>query len=178
MNINELYHVARKGDRDSENRLFKSLTESFRLFAQQRIWNDQDAEEIVQDTLVTVAEKYGNIQFEISFAAWAYRVLENKILNYYRGKHYQENRFTWASDVGGEWASNDSDPSLKRQLLDCLGKINRVHSRHARILNLRYQGYSAEEICEKLAISRNNLYILLCRARSMLKLCLEKGDIK
>ena len=178
MNINELYDIARNGDRDSENQLFKSLTESFRLFTQQRIWNEQDAEEIVQDTLVTVAEKYGDIQFEVSFAAWAYRVLENKILNYYRGKHYQESRFSWAQDGSQERSSGVSDPFLKRQLLDCLEKINRVHPRHARILNLRYQGYSADEVCEKLAISRNNLYILLCRARSMLKLCLEKGDIK
>jgi DNA-directed RNA polymerase specialized sigma24 family protein len=43
---------------------------------------------------------------------------------------------------------------------------------------MRYQGYNTEEICEKMGLSRNGIYILLSRARKMLENCLKTGEIK
>jgi len=178
LTINELHALAKGGDNQAENRLFCSLTESFRLFVQHRIWDEQDAEELVQDTLATIAEKYRGIDFAASFAAWAYKTLENKLLHYYRTKHGRESRFAQMTDDQEHEDFRASDPALKRQLMNCLRRICEANNRYARILNLRYQGYSTEEICERLGITRNNAYILLSRARSMLKLCLEKGDLE
>ena len=66
--------------------------------------------------------------------------------------------------------------ALERQLLDCLRALNRSNGRHARILNLHYQGYSVEEICRRLSLTRTNFYTILSRARTILLACLEKGD--
>jgi len=66
---------------------------------------------------------------------------------------------------------------LKKKLLDCLNKINDANTRHARVLNLHYQGFIVREICEKLKLTRNGVYILLSRSRTMLKNCLERGDV-
>ena len=74
--------------------------------------------------------------------------------------------------------SSATDPSFKRRLLDCLKKVNQTNTRHARILNLHYQGYTVTDICGKFKITRNNVYIILSRARLMLKVCLEKGDVE
>ncbi len=178
MNINELHSIVRQGDLSGEEQLFQRLSESFRLFVQQRIWNEQDREEIVQDAILTVSEKYKVTDFTTSFAAWAYRVLENKLLYYYRTKKTRQSRFIRMADERDTIADRTTDPDLKRRLLVCLKKIGTANSRHARVLNFRYLGYETEEICERLKITRNNLYILLSRARSILKLCLEKGDVK
>ena len=45
------------------------------------------------------------------------------------------------------------------------------------VLNLHYQGFSVEEIQKRLKVTRNSLYILLHRARSMFKACLDKKGV-
>ena len=70
------------------------------------------------------------------------------------------------------------DPDLKKQLIDCFKKISDTNLRHARIINLHYQGYTTEEICIKLNIKKNNAYVLLNRARTALEQCLEKGRLE
>ena len=134
-------------------------------------------EEIVQDSLAVISEKYRQIEIEISFSAWAYRVLENKILEYYRKKHGRENALARHGDMSLTPEAAIPEPTLKRQLLDCLEKLCHANIRQARVLNMHYQGYRIDEICSKLNLTRNNLYILLSRARSTLKKCLETGDI-
>ena len=123
---------------------------------------------------MTIAAKIDDTEFNVSFAAWAYKVLENKLLYYYRTKKSRSDRFAGEAEVDGVAAQ--LNPSLKLKLLDCLRKIHAANRRHARILNLRYQGYDTEEICSKIGITRNNVYIILSRARSMLKQCLETED--
>jgi RNA polymerase sigma factor (sigma-70 family) len=178
LNINQLYSEARGGDEGARKRLFRELSESFGLFVQHRIWDEEDSREVVQDALMTISDKYTEIEFETSFAAWAYRVLENKMLQYYRTKGIRAEKIARMPDNEVGFRSWNPDPELKRRLLDCLRKVSGVYIRHARILNLHYQGYTVTEICERLKLTRNNAYILLSRARAMLKLCLETGDIR
>ena len=178
MDINALYTDACQDDKVAENRLFTHLTVSFRMFLQQRITNDSDVEEIVQDALVTIADKYREIVIEKSFAAWAYKVLNNKFLDYLKSKRVRKNKQGPMPE--GEVAAADwvIDPALKDALLDCLRKINGANSNHARILNLHYQGFSTTEICRRCGLTPNYFYVTLSRARAMLEICLEKGDLK
>ena len=66
---------------------------------------------------------------------------------------------------------------LKRKLLDCLACIGRLNRRYARILNLRTQGYEADEVCTMLGVKKNSMYSILHRAKAQLALCLETGDV-
>ncbi len=178
MNINVLHEQARGGDLAAEGRLFEELTARFRLFAQQKISDRQDVLEVVQDALTTVVEKHGEIEFKVSFAAWAHQVLKNKILYYYRTRATRGSRMEplpEGVEPPDQWEPN---PEFEPRLLDCLRKVCAVNRRHARILNLHYQGYSVEDICGRLNLTRGNFYSVLSRARSMLELCLDKGDVK
>ena len=171
-----LFQAARAGDREAENRLMAHLTESFRLFAQHRIWNDEDAEEVVQESLVTILAKYKEVEIETSFGGWTYRVLQNKIFDYVKKKTTRK-RLDEANQTGlTENVTSQPDLQLKARLIDCFRKINQRNSRHARVLNLHYQGYSAAEISRRLNVTENNLYVLLSRARRALELCLKKNE--
>lgn len=175
MSINDLYNNIGSGDETAEQILFNRLSARFRVFAQHKILDKQDAEEVVQEALLTIAEKYREIEFNTSFASWAYQVLENKILGFYRKKYGRDTKFKqWEKDKG-QARQIIPEPELKLQLLRCLKKIGRINQRHARILNLHYQGFAVEEICEKMKITKGNLYSILSRVRSLLQLCLEKG---
>ena len=92
MNINELHKRIGAGDPEAEERLFESLSARFRMFARQRVKDKEDAEEIVQDALTTIVQKYRGIEFETSFAAWAHKVLEYKILDHFRARGRQADR--------------------------------------------------------------------------------------
>ena len=179
VNINRLYETARSGDKSAEDRLFAYLSARFGVFARLRITNRQEAEDIVQETLATIAAEYREMTFTASFSAWAYKVLNNRLLAYLQTKKRRGDRLepdpygTLVADS----AADNPDPELKRRLLDCLRKLLGVNPRYARALSQHYQGYSTEEICDRIGIKANTFYSLLSRARSMLDGCLEKGEI-
>lgn len=178
MNINELHKLAVGGDSESENALFQNLTARFRLFAKQRIWNAQDAEEIAQDALTTIVEKYRSIEFRTSFSSWAHEVLKNKIMNYVKKKKSHESKLGQIAAEQMPAGTTQSNPDFEFRLLDCLRKILESNARYARALNFHYQGYSVADICQKLDVTDSNFYSVLSRARSMLEQCLDKGDIR
>lgn len=177
LNINTLHSQASQGDSGAEEKLFELLTARFRYFAQLKIRERQDVEEIVQDALMTILKKYRDIDFNVSFSAWAHKVLSNKILDFHKIKTGHRSKLEDIIQTGKHSAPLNQDNALEKDLLHCLKQINAAYKRHARVLNLRYQGYKVAEICSKLKVTRTNLYSILSRARTMLETCLEKGDI-
>jgi RNA polymerase sigma factor (sigma-70 family) len=172
LDLNELQDAAKKGDHRAEKELFGVLSVRFHLFAYHKVWDEESAQEIAQDALAVVAREYRGLEVRTSFAAWAHQVLEYRILAYIKAKRVRDQRFADDTEQG---ASGAPDPVLKMKLAKCLGLVGRANRRYARILNLHYQGFSTEEICERLGVSVSNCYVLLSRARAMLEQCLEKG---
>ncbi len=173
--LHELYERARSGGVREESALFEALGERFRYLAKQRVWDKDDAMDVAQQALMVVAEKYRDVEIEISFGAWTYTILKNKILNYSKARARASARQDPLA-TADLWPANDSTmPEVSRQLLFCLEKVGRINRRYARILNYSYHGFGSKEICAKFDISRNALYVALNRARSMLLKCLETG---
>lgn len=177
MNIDKLYNQCRQGDKTAENELFRNLSARFRLFAELKIRDKVDAEDVVQNAIMTIARKHPAIEFEVSFTAWAHKVLHNEILKYYRSRGYRDELFISAEADTLPQAEWRSDPELKRHLMECMQKLCEANARYARALNLKYQGYEVLEICRKLNVTAGNFYVILSRARSMLKACLDNGDL-
>ena len=180
MDINTLHSVACKGDKRAIDELFAVLTSRFRMFARHKIKNGQDAEEIVQEALVAISAEYNNITFTTSFNAWACKVLDNRMLDYFRKKKRENKRFDKSAIPDSDSMATEmrANPDLKRKLKECLHKICRKNIRYARILNLHFLGYKTDEICGNMDVKPATLYSALSKARSMLEICLEKGDIR
>ena len=121
MDLNTLHSAACTGDDRAVERLFEVLSSRFRLFAHHKIRNRADAEETVQKALMSIAAEYGNITFSTSFAAWACKVLDNRILDYLRRRQRESKRT--APGINGNPESMQlgvsTDPNLKRRLLGC-----------------------------------------------------------
>lgn len=178
MDLLNLHREAVSGDLAAEQQLFAFLAARFGVFAQQRIWARDDAQDVVQDALATIAVKYKTVEIETSFVAWAHQVLSNKIMDYVKAKSRRTARFAPDNDCCDTVpAHGNSDPDLRLRLLDCLKKVDTANKRHARILALHYQGYTVAEICAQLGLTQANFYSVLSRARSMLKACLDTGGI-
>ena len=175
LNLNELHQAAQGGDRQAENRLFEILTVRVRRFAYQRVWTEEAAQEVAQEALAVVARDYRDIQVHTSFAAWAHRVLENRLLAHFRARQSESRRQSDIIDIGETRGGQEETPGLKARLAECLRLILSSNRRYARILNFRYQGYKTGEICSRLNITANNCYVMLSRARDSLERCL-KGE--
>jgi RNA polymerase sigma factor (sigma-70 family) len=178
VNLNTLHQNAVAGDQAAEKSLFDRLIVSFRLIAQRKIRSHEDAEEVIQEALKTVAEKYAQLEIESSFSGWAHQVLSNKIFDYVkvkaaRGKHQAEMEDEHMPEIGIE-----EDPLFHRRLIECLRTTFKSNRRYARVLNLHYQGFNGTEICERLGISSGNLYVTLSRARRALATCLKSGKVQ
>jgi RNA polymerase sigma factor (sigma-70 family) len=175
VNFSELHLSARSGDKAAESQLFAVLSERFRAFAHHRVWNEDDAEELVQESLAVIAQEYRQLEVKTSFQAWAYKVLDNRILAYI--KRRKSGRLS-SDEFVDQVQAADGDHDLRRKLLVCLRKVITANQRYGRMLNFGYQGFTVGEICERLQISRNNAYVILSRARSLLELCLQTGRIE
>ena len=175
MDFNELYRNACEGDKRAEEKLFSSLSDRFRLFVNHRIWNDGDREEIVQEALLTVASEYVHIDIETSFVAWAHKVLDFRILSYLKAKKARASHISLSAD-DYEPVSWDPDPIMKRQLQECLKKVIEIRPKYARILALHYQGFTKDEVRERLDLTVDAYYVLLSRARAQLRACLDESD--
>jgi RNA polymerase sigma factor (sigma-70 family) len=177
LDIESIFKRAQSGDSIAHEELIHRLGERFRLFIHRSIWNKLDAEDILQDTLLIIEKNYRDLVIETSFVAWAHKVLSNQINQYYRKNRIHDGRFVRKEWDAGEHPSSDTVSNLERRLLDCLRKLHRINRRHARVINLHHQGFTTDEICRKFNVSRNSLYLLLFRARAMLKRCLDTGEV-
>lgn len=173
--LNSILKAALSGSKESEEELFRNLSARFGYIVRQKIRSIEDGKEILQNALASILANYRETDFTVSFAAWAYRILQNKINDYYRHREVIRKTFN-DSGVLAERQVGESDPDLKRKLIGCLQKVNGINKRHARILILNYQGYDSDEICRRLGISKGNYYTILSRARVMLEKCLKGED--
>ncbi len=178
--LEETLKLAREGDEESEQELFKNLTARFLLFARRKVREESDAREIVQEAVMAIAKEYRSTEFTSGFVPWAYKVFENRLLTFYRNRQRQARNLEKisAEAIRSESAVYRIEPELKIRLSDCLKKIIAVNPRYARILNLHHQGFDTDEIRGRMDLTSTNLYSILSRARSLLEHCLKTGDIK
>ncbi|MFH2035679.1 MAG: sigma-70 family RNA polymerase sigma factor [Candidatus Zixiibacteriota bacterium] len=178
MNVNDLYRDAVGDNQLAEKNLFQALRASFRVILQHKNIKAEDAEEIIQEALITIGKKYKVMEEINNFSAWSYVVLRNKLIDFLKVKKYTKYKPTLELTDSYPDKQTHIDNRLLDKLINCFRKVSKKNPKQARILNLNFQGFPTEEICKKLGITRNNMYSILSRARSLLEYCLEKGDLK
>lgn len=77
-----LLERARYGDRGAEALLFERLQARVVSVAKRRVWDEEAARDIAQDTLGTVLAKYREADLTRGFLPWVFTILHHKIGNY------------------------------------------------------------------------------------------------
>ncbi|UCG60434.1 MAG: RNA polymerase sigma factor [Candidatus Zixiibacteriota bacterium] len=174
--MQQLVIKAKQGDKAAETQIFEYLRVRFVLLAKRRI-GEEHCEDMAQEACITVLEKLKTDSPEENFEAWAYQVLRNKIGNYLQGKNLRQKKMVSTEHIEylDKPAAADLDPIFKKRLMDCLRKLIKSNRRYARVLNLAHQGFDTEEICQRMEMKSNHLYVMLNRSRKMLSDCLEGG---
>lgn len=139
--------------------------------------NYEDADDILQDTVNTMWQKYPESQPINDFVAWGIQIAHYKILDYRKKQkgnlkiHYSNQLFEKMLPVIKE-ADRYADARLEK-LRDCLKKLG---SRESKFIELRYyQDLKPRQISSLLGLSILNVYKIMSRIHSRLLHCVTNA---
>lgn len=160
-------------------------------YAMLRLRDRPAAEDMVQETFLAGLKDRGTFSGDSSEATWLVGILKHKIADHYRRQArespLEEGDLRDHPDTGHfdgvghwttgpvEWGGNPADLYRQGEFLDRFMKCLSVLSpNHANAFTLReIEGLGTAEICKVLDVSETNLWVILHRARALLRQCLE-----
>lgn len=154
-----------------------------------RVPDHNVAEDIVQETFLAAASAASSFRGESSSRTWLVGLLRRKIVDYFRSIH-KEGEPIPATDAvidgwfnaAGHWIEpprcSKVDPSTLHERVEFWTVVRKclteLPGRQARAFSLRVlEEMDSREVCKVLAVSPTNLWVLLHRARSRLRACLQ-----
>ena len=158
-----------KGDEQALNFFYRFYYPSLFTFISKKINDPHDAEEILQDTFFAVLDALRDFAFKASLFTFICSIANHKIIDFYRKKKIKKIAFSqfeniepFISQLFGPEEAFDSQ-ILKEKIRHTFQKLAPSYQL---ILKLKYvQGYSVEEISEKMAITFKSAESQLFRAR-------------
>ncbi|SNR54389.1 sigma-70 family RNA polymerase sigma factor [Lutibacter flavus] len=155
-----------------------------------RVNNHDLAKDLVQDTFFAGLKAMDNFQGKASERTWLIAILKRKIIDYYRkinsvkGKAEVKMNFYSDGEREGEWIEervpnswgNEIEKNIENsELSTALEKcIDSLPEKYAIVFKMKtIQQFETEEICKELDITASNLWVIIHRARTQLRKCME-----
>lgn len=155
-----------------------------------RVNKNEIAKDLVQETFLAGLKAMKNFEGKASERTWLIAILKRKIIDYYRkinsnkGKAEVRMNFYNDGENQGEWIEerapqtwgSDSDKGIETEELgDALNKcIHKLPEKYGMVFKMKtIQDFETEEICKELDITPSNLWVIIHRARTQLRRCME-----
>src|SRR5262245_30432874 len=141
----------------------------------------EDAEDVVQDAMLSVVRKIDTFRGESAFGSWLYRIVSNAAYGCRRSQASKEiplEEVLPAFDEHGrhaslfrDWSSSVDDPAAQKQLRDVLtSAVDELPPRYRAAIVLRdVEGLSTAEVADALGISVPTAKTRAHRARLLLR---------
>ncbi len=171
------------------------LRQQMLKFALLQLASFQQAEDVVQEALVSALQHSDSFSGRCAFKTWVFAILKNKIVDLIRKKSRivsmselfkdEESELSIEAlfDSSGHWhkyeapqAWQSPEEMMEQQdfwiIFDAC--LNHLPAKYAQVFMLREMiELSSNEICQKLEISVSHLNVLMYRSRVRLRECLE-----
>lgn len=164
-------------------------------YAIARVNNHDIAKDLVQETFFAGLKAMAKFQGKASERTWLISILKRKIIDYYRlinsakGKAEVKMNFYSEGDREGEWIEervpNSWDSEVEkdienRELGEALEKcIDALPEKYAIVFRMKtIEKIETEDLCKELNITSSNLWVIIHRARTQLRRCLELNWFK
>jgi RNA polymerase sigma-70 factor (ECF subfamily) len=173
--LNELVARARSGDREALERVLAAVAPSVHRFGLRMCKNVHDAEDVLQDTLLNVANHLGEFEGRSSLSSWVFALTRSACTRKRRGLKNQppvsDERMAEAPDHAPTPEARAADHELANALS---GALDGLAEDHREVILLRdIEGLSAPEAALSLGISVDAVKSRLHRAREALRLALR-----
>lgn len=165
----ELVKEILKGNESSLREFYKDYCSKVFSFIQKRVEKKEDAEEILQDSLLASLEAMRDFAGDSSLWTFVCAIAHHKIVDFYRKKKLKQLFFSQMPNLenivsqlsGPEEKYNEEE--LKSEIKKCLGKLP---VRYQKILKLKYlEGFSVWEIAQETKETVKSVESALFRAR-------------
>lgn len=164
-------------------------------YAITRVNNHEIAKDLVQETFFAGLKAMENFQGKASERTWLISILKRKIIDYYRkinsakGKAEVKMNFYTEGEREGEWIeervpnswSSQVEKDIEnRELGMALEKcIDALPEKYSIVFRMKtIDQFETEEICKELNITSSNLWVIIHRARTQLRRCMEVNWFK
>ena len=160
-----------------------------------RVNNHEMAKDLVQETFFAGLKSKDNFQGLATERTWLVSIIKRKIIDYYRkinsakGKAEVKMNFYSDGEHEGEWIEErvpsswnaEVDKKIENEeLSDALERcINNLPEKYAMVFRMKtIEQYETEDICKELDITSSNLWVIIHRARTQLRKCMEDNWFK
>ncbi len=185
----------------------ESIRRDMLRFAQMQLRDAASAEDMVQEAMLAAMTSEEAFAGRSAFKTWMFAILRNKIVDHIRKSAREVSRselsaqidedgddglddmfnrkMMWSSgywnheDGPDTWSDPDAALSQKQFWAVFDACVNHLPEKLARIYMMREMlELDTDEICQQLGISTNNCWVILHRARTGLRACLENNWFK
>lgn len=177
---------------DGDKAAFERIVRKYEKFVCTTVFtvlqNKDDSFDVSQEVFLKLYHCIGSFKGESSFSSWLYRIAKNAALDFLRREKKKRTLSLDAENEDGERifsdipdASGQNDP--EKATLDAERKavlyaaLNELSDEHKKILLLRdIDGYTYEEVGERLGLEAGTVKSRLFRAREALRKKLEEKN--
>jgi RNA polymerase sigma-70 factor (ECF subfamily) len=130
-----------------------------------------EAEDVMQESMITAFNKLDTFKGEASFGSWLKRiVINNSIVQYKRSKRFVTTDEEILKDDFNDPIQEINDDFSKVKANKVIRCMEHLNDKYQQILNLHFiEGFDYEEICEIMHISYANCRTLISRAKESLR---------
>jgi RNA polymerase sigma-70 factor (ECF subfamily) len=155
------------------------------------------AEDLVQDTLIAVVQQADSHRGDSSLTTWATAILKNKVADWYRSP--ARRRFEPLAEAHSEgtgdhglfdgqgqyleavpaWQQPENQVERRQMVTVLENCVNCLPARSGRVFMMReWLGFETAEVCEQLGLTAENCRTMLHRARTALRMCMQRRWIE
>jgi RNA polymerase sigma-70 factor (ECF subfamily) len=160
-------------------------------FALQRVRDEAVAEDLVQETFLAAMRAKDRFKGQSSERTWLIGILKHKIIDHYRRKKFHhsdmnvedfaETTDQFFSENGkwqiqpANWDVNPVEAYEQKEFMDAFYQcLSQMPQRLAdAFVHREVDGLNTEEICKAMDITASNCWVMLYRARMLLRRCIE-----
>ena len=175
----ELLRLAQEGDRSALSELIKRYENKIYNYAMRFVQNKEDAEDILQETFLSMIKAVKTFRGESGFATWIYKIATNTALMKIRTQRrifesLEEDTIDLSRDYQGvnlQLAESPLENLQNKELMDnIIHSLDTLPPKHRSVFLLRdVEGFSTEEVSSILNMSSPAVKSNLRRARIALR---------
>lgn len=166
-------HLAQQGDHKAYARLFKEITPILRAFVGKKLNSPQDAEDVVQEILISIHSASHTYDTDRPFKAWMFTIARYRLADHLRALYAKIDK---GRDVNFEdEAYQLSAPENVTKIYEDREYLSKImeslpKKQQEIVTMMKIEGYSAQETAQKMNMSESAVKVSAHRAYKVLAL--------
>ena len=171
-----LVELVLQGDDDAFEHLFNRYREAIRRLFVQRLGNDSDADDLLQETFLKIYLNIHRYDNRYTFGQWLYAIARNTLVDFTRKSRTALSIDEHFSAPAATTPTPEESIINSQQRLQIDKFLQNLSEQHQKLFRLRFlEEYSYEEIAEKLQMPMGSVKTGIHRARERMCKMIE-GD--